>query len=286
MKKVVYIGNRPKVFQSIILNSNLKLVKAFIINQPLIQDNEDYEIERLTQKGQKKYLVESLLKLDYDICISAGCSYILPMTVLDPEKLYINCHPSVLPLGKGKHPLNECFLSGNNIAGVTIHLLVDELDAGDVLNQISFDLTQDVDVSLLYSFIFDLEAELFDKTINDLLKNNMTYSAIQQTGIESYYTRESEIRKFNAHEISIQEIINNSRAFSASNLGVILIFKDIQLIVFSIQEILNKFIIKRYENVDPGTLIFMSNDVALMKVSDGIVKATKFRVHNENSGNN
>jgi methionyl-tRNA formyltransferase len=280
MKKVVYIGNRPKVLESIITNNRLKLVKAFIINQPLINDRVGFNIERLSSKGQKKYLVDSLLNLDFDICVSAGCSYILPMDTLNPEKIYINCHPSVLPLGKGKHPLNECFLSGKNIAGVTIHLLVNELDAGDILNQISFELTEDVDLSLLYGFIFDLEAELLGETINNLLDNNMTYNSTPQTGIETYYSRESEIRKFNAHEISTQKIINNSRAFSASNLGVILIFKDIQLIVFSIQEIKNEFIIKRYENVNSGTLIFINNDVALMKISDGIVKATKFKVHN------
>ena len=280
MKKVVYIGNRPKVLESIISNNRLKLVKAFIINQPLIHDREGFNIERLSSKGQKQYLVDSLLNLDFDICVSAGCSYILPMDSLNPEKIYINCHPSVLPLGKGIHPLNECFLSGKNIAGVTIHLLVNELDAGDILNQKSFKLTEDVDLSLLYGFIFDLEAELLGETINNLLDNNLSYNAVPQTGIETYYSRESEIRKFNAHEISVQEIINNSRAFSASNLGVILIFSDVQLIVYSIQEIKNEFVLKRYQNINSGTLIFMNSDVALMKISDGLVKATKFRIHN------
>lgn len=280
MKKVVYIGNRPKVLESIISNNRLKLVKAFIINQPLIHDRKGFNIERLSSRGQKQYLVDSLLNLDYDICISAGCSYILPMDTLNSEKIYINCHPSVLPLGKGKHPLNECFLSGKNIAGVTIHLLVNELDAGDILNQKSFKLTEDVDLSLLYGFIFDLEAELLGETINNLLDNNLTYNAVPQTGTETYYSRESEIRKFNAHEISVQEIINNSRAFSTSNLGVILIFSDIQLIVYSIKEIKNEFLLKRYQNINSGTLIFMNSDVALMKISDGLVKATKFRIHN------
>lgn len=279
MINVVYIGNRPKVLESIISNNRLKLVKAFIINQPLIHNREGFNIERLSSKGQKQYLVDSLLNLDFDICVSAGCSYILPMDTLNHEEIYINCHPSVLPLGKGIHPLNECFLSGSNIAGVTIHLLVNELDAGDILNQKSFELTEDVDLSLLYGFIFDLEAELLGETINNLLDNNMTYNAAPQTGIETYYSRESEIRKFNAYEISVQEIINNSRAFSASNLGVILIFSDVQLIVFSIQEIKNEFILKRYQNINSGTLIFMNNDVALMKISDGLVKATKFRIY-------
>lgn len=280
MKKVVYIGNRPKVLESIISNNRLILVKAFIINQPLIRDYEGLNIERLSSKGQKKYLVESLLSLDFDMCVSAGCSYILPMDTLDPAKIYVNCHPSVLPLGKGIHPLNECFLSGRNIAGVTIHLLVNELDGGDILNQISFKLTEDIDLSLLYGFIFDLEAELLGETINDLLDNNMTHSAVPQSGIGTYFSRESEIRKFNSQEITVQELMNNVRAFSASNLGIILKFSDVRLIVYSIQEIKNEFVLNRYQNISSGTLIFMNSDVALMKISDGLVKATKFRIHN------
>lgn len=281
MIKIVYIGNRPKIFDNIVLNKKLKLVKGFIIDQPLIQDSIEYNIERIPPKGKKKYLVDSLLELDYDICVSAGCSYILPMKVIDSKGIYINCHPSVLPLGKGIHPLNECFFSGNNIAGVTIHLLVNELDAGDILNQRSFELTPEVDLSLLYGFIFDMEAELLEETISSLIINEMRYKAIPQTGISSYYSREKEIRKFDVRNTSVKEILRNVRAFSSAGLGVVLILNDIKIIVFLVQEIVNEFVIKRYEKNRHGTLIFMNNDVALIKASDGFLKVDKFRVYND-----
>jgi len=101
MKKIVFIGNRSKVFEVISSNKKVKLVHAFVIEQPLIEDKSLCEITRLDSKGQKEELINALNSLEYDICISAGCTYVLPMTKLPQNKIFINCHPSVLPFGKG-----------------------------------------------------------------------------------------------------------------------------------------------------------------------------------------
>ena len=100
-KKVIFIGNRPKVLEKLILNENIEIVKAFVIEQPLIKDSIELNIERIPATGYKKELVEFLKLTEYDICISAGCSYILPRSKLPMDKLFLNCHPSVLPFGKG-----------------------------------------------------------------------------------------------------------------------------------------------------------------------------------------
>lgn len=276
-KKVVFIGNRPKVLEKLVLNNNIEIIKAFIIEQPLIKDSDKLIIERIPAKGYKKELTDFLKSNKYDICVSAGCSYILPRSELPSDSLFINCHPSVLPLGKGIHPLNECFLSGNNLAGATIHLLVDKLDAGDILKQEKFELTDDIDLSLLYGFIFDLEAELLDDTIYSLLQNNMQYVASPQTGKGTYYSREKEKRLFIAEDINVNEFINNTRAFSSSNLGVYLVTNSHRFLVFSSEKLVNKFLIERYSSVKSGMVLFQTNERVLVKVKDGIIKLTSFK---------
>ena len=281
-RKVVFIGNRPKVLEKLIENNNIEVIKAFVIEQPLIKDLEGLNIDRIPNKGYKKELVDFLKSTKFDICVSAGCSYILPRNELPFESLFINCHPSVLPLGKGIHPLNECFLSGNNIAGVTIHLLVDELDAGDILKQEKFELTDDIDLSVLYGFIFDLEAELLDATINGLIQNNMKFTTIPQKGKGTYYSREEERRVFNAKDTKISEFIKNTRAFSSTNLGVYLDIENLKILVFMAQEIKNSFLLNRYKKTDNGRIIFMNENVILAKLSDGIIKISKFNlIYNE-----
>lgn len=50
---------------------------------------------------------------EYDILISSGCPYILPVTELTKLKRdskYINIHTSLLPDCKGRHPINAALL--------------------------------------------------------------------------------------------------------------------------------------------------------------------------------
>ena len=281
-KRVVFIGNRPKVLDAILANKNLELLKAFVIEQPMIKDNISNNIERIKSVGEKEKVVDYLLNEDYDICLSAGCSYILPISSLPNEKLFINCHPSVLPFGKGIHPLNECFLSGRGKAGVTIHLLVDELDAGDILNQIEFDLTDEVDVSLLYGFIFDLEAELLSKTLSQIIENDMRYKAIAQIGEGTYYSREKKAREFMAEDVRIETFLNNVRAFSSKNLGIILRTSEEEFIVYSAERIVNPFILDRYKKISIGSIVFKTDEVTLIRLKDGMVKLNNYMSINRN----
>jgi methionyl-tRNA formyltransferase len=48
----------------------------------------------------------------------------------------LNIHPSLLPLHRGPDPLFWTLRHGDGLAGVTIHELVDELDAGPILAQV------------------------------------------------------------------------------------------------------------------------------------------------------
>lgn len=276
-KKIVFIGNRPKVLEVIIANKNLELVKAFVIEQPMIKTNINHNIERIKNTGNIEKVVNYLMNTDYDICLSAGCSYILPVSSLPNDKLFINCHPSVLPFGKGMHPLNECFLSGIGKAGVTIHLLTDELDGGDILNQIEFELTNEIDVSLLYGFMFDLEAELLSTTLEEILKNNMQYKSNPQIGNGTYYSRKKESRNFKAKDVNIKLFINNVKAFSSKSLGTILNTTNGSYIVYSAEIIVNPFILNRYKKIKSGDVIFKTDDILLVKLKDGIIKINKFK---------
>lgn len=277
MIRVIFVGNRPKVLEKLINNDDIVIVKAFVLEQPMISDSDKIEIIRLKAKNEKDLLIEYISQENFDICISAGCSYVLPMNFLPQDKLYINCHPSVLPYGKGIHPLNECFLSDKNIAGATIHLLTDELDAGDILNQVKFDLTDEIDVSDLYGFIFDLEAELLEQTMYKIIENDMRYNAKPQVGEGSYYSREKLRRKFIANSITSDEMIKNVRAFSSANLGVELVIDELTIIAYSAISVKNSFINERYKNKKSGDLIFKNDDVLFVKVIDGIVKINKFK---------
>lgn len=273
MIKTVFIGNRPKVYEALLAHPSIELIKVFAIDQPHIPlDGIGDRVESIHAKGEKKKVVDFLKQSDYQLCVSAGCSYILPMSELPKDRIFINCHPSALPLGRGIHPLNECFLSSHQTIGVSIHHLIDELDAGNVIEQISFSVTDDLDVSLLYGFIFDLEAELLVQGIDKLLANSMVYPGAPQNGEGTYFSRSDELVSVFASQVTCETFLKNVRAYSSRNLGLILHLEKSKYRVFSAREIINPFVINRFSGVGTGTVCIKTSEVVVVKLADGLVR--------------
>jgi methionyl-tRNA formyltransferase len=271
--KTVFIGNRPRVLNSLLEHPSIELIKAFAINiYDIDLDSYGDVIEITLPHGDKNKIVDFLATANYTLCVSAGCPYKLPMNQLPNDRVFINCHPSALPLGKGIHPLNECFLGDHQTAGVSIHYLTDELDAGDVIEQISFPVTDDLDVSLLYGIMFEIEAELLVKSVNKLIENDFQYSAVPQSGSGTYFSRPREHVTFDASKVTCELFLKNIRAYSSRKLGVTLRTDTSEYTVFSAGKIYNQFVSGRFGSAEPGTVCVATDDVIVVKLIDGLVR--------------
>ena len=88
---------------------------------------------------------EFCLEREIDFLISYGYRHILIKEVLDLfPKRAINLHMSMLPSSRGAHP-NFWSIVGGMPSGVTIHLLDEGLDTGNILiqHEVQLDLTVD-----------------------------------------------------------------------------------------------------------------------------------------------
>lgn len=70
-----------------------------------------------------------------DLILSAGLPFILPGWVLQSGALFINSHPALLPAYKGKNAIREAYAAGEEYMGVTVHYMVEAVDAGSPLCQ-------------------------------------------------------------------------------------------------------------------------------------------------------
>jgi methionyl-tRNA formyltransferase len=71
-----------------------------------------------------------------DLIFSIYYRKILRQNVLDIPKLgCINIHPAILPKGRGPAPTMWNILQGDEFAGSTIHYMVEDVDAGDIIDQ-------------------------------------------------------------------------------------------------------------------------------------------------------
>lgn len=279
--RTVFVGNRPLILSGLAKHPQVDLVHAFVIKGSLISEADCPGVHVTVCEQKDVGVVLDFLRVgDYEICVSAGCPYILPVSSMPADKVFINSHPSALPLGRGIHPINECIFSSHKKAGASLHYLVDELDAGDIIHQVVFDLTDDIDADLLYSFIFELECEVFFDGFGMILAADLTYKGTPQQGCGTYYSRKSGDLFVNVHTIGAQEFLEKVRAFSSESLGVRIKCGSQEIVVFKAMLIINEFINRRFENISPGSLIKSNKNFLLLRLNDGVVKIDKWVIRN------
>lgn len=91
-----------------------------------------------------KYVKE----MDCDLFFSAEYSYYIP--VLDDERFKgLNLHCSLLPEGRSYYPIECAMHQGREEFGVTMHKLVEKIDAGEIISGVKItrpEITDSVDV--------------------------------------------------------------------------------------------------------------------------------------------
>jgi methionyl-tRNA formyltransferase len=113
---------------------------------PLIRTSLQESIMELAwRRGIPLYEVASLsdtetvrILIDYqpDVLCVACFSLLIPPVIRDLPRLgCLNVHPSLLPANRGPVPLFWTFREGHQMTGVTIHLVSEKMDGGDILAQ-------------------------------------------------------------------------------------------------------------------------------------------------------
>jgi len=88
-------------------------------------------------KSKKEDLIIDVMRAwRVDLIILAGWMRIISPKLIDafPNKI-INLHPSLLPKYKGLHAIEQAMESGDNITGVSVHFVNEELDGGEIILQ-------------------------------------------------------------------------------------------------------------------------------------------------------
>lgn len=76
-----------------------------------------------------------------DFVVSLGWRTLIPAERRLGSAQWINVHPALLPRYRGYHPIPHVIMNGEERHGVTAHLMVDEVDAGDIILQEEFDVS-------------------------------------------------------------------------------------------------------------------------------------------------
>ena len=120
-------------------------------------------------------VVNAMKQLEVDFVVLAGFLWLVPKNILStwPDKV-INIHPSLLPKFGGKgmygmHVHRAVKEAGETISGITIHLVNEQFDKGDIIFQETVELSESDTPEDIAKKVHELEYTYYPKIIDIVL---------------------------------------------------------------------------------------------------------------------
>ena len=111
-------------------------------------------------------IIDIMRAWNVDLIVLAGWMRIVTPKLIDafPNRV-INLHPSLLPKYKGLHAIERALESGDEITGVSVHYVNEELDGGEVIMQEEVPILPDDNLETLTKAIQRREYYLLPRAI-------------------------------------------------------------------------------------------------------------------------
>ncbi|MBE3561188.1 MAG: methionyl-tRNA formyltransferase [Ktedonobacteraceae bacterium] len=107
------------------------------------------------------------------ICVACFPQRVPPALLNLPRLGCLNVHPSLLPANRGPLPLFWTFYEGDETTGVTIHLMNERMDSGDILAQQEIRVRDGMRYEELEVLCTRLGGELLARTVHDLYEGRV-----------------------------------------------------------------------------------------------------------------
>ena len=118
---------------------------------------EDYDRE----------LAARLASHDVGLVVGAGYMRVLSPAFLERFEAVINVHPSLLPEFRGLHAVRRALEAGVEETGVTVHFMVEEVDAGPVISQEAVRISPGDTEETLFARLHPVEHRLLVAAVAD-----------------------------------------------------------------------------------------------------------------------
>ncbi len=163
------------------------------------------------ERALSKDDIAGLVAQGCDFVCAAAYVYRLPADELSRAGIRaFNIHPTLLPVGRGPWPLPYYLLKEMDLGGVTIHKVVREFDAGDILGSRKFEIIKSDNLETV-SFKARKSAVVLLREILSDFDTRWNGGVPQEAG--SYWPMPSERDRTLDFGLSIRELDNIVRAF-------------------------------------------------------------------------
>ena len=148
-------------------------------------------LQGLIENGYKPVLIydfKRIEKLKPDLVIVASYGKIIPKKILEiPKYGCLNVHPSLLPKYRGPSPIQTTILNGDKKTGVTIILMDEKIDHGEIISVSKFLISKKITHQELSRELAQLGVKLLIQTIPKWIRGEI--KAKPQDESKATYTK-------------------------------------------------------------------------------------------------
>lgn len=180
-------------------------------NEKFLSRYRDADFFPINVKKKKDYIINY-----FDLVFSLHCKQIFPKEIVNNVRS-INVHPGYNPYNRGWFP--QVFSIINSLpAGVTIHEMNAEVDAGPIIIQKTIDIEEYETSFDLYQRILSLELELLKEKLLDLIDEKYEKQLMTDMGNYNGINDFKELCEIDLNEkTTYKDAINFFRAMTFDN---------------------------------------------------------------------
>jgi methionyl-tRNA formyltransferase len=168
------------------------------------------------EKVRDASFLETFYQLKPEMVVVVAFGQILPKEIIDyPPMQCLNIHPSLLPKYRGAAPMNWSIIRGETKTGVTIMLMDEGMDSGDILLQQETDIGTAETYGELHDHLAQLGATMLIKTIEQVVAGTAERQPQDASGVTFAPRLKKETEKINWKD-NFFNIVNLIRGLSPS----------------------------------------------------------------------
>ncbi|PSL42205.1 methionyl-tRNA formyltransferase [Planomicrobium soli] len=219
-----------------------------------------YQPEKLKNPEE----LQVVLDMAPDLVITAAFGQILPSALLEAPKLgAINVHASLLPAYRGGAPIHQAIIDGQTETGVTIMYMVDRLDAGDIISQVTVPIQKQDHTGILFDKLSEAGTELLKATLPSIIDG--TNERIPQNEEQVTYarniSREQERIDWSKSTLEIYNQVRGLHPWPVAYTS----YNEANLKIWWAEEA------SSHKTGKPGEVLEMADDTILVQTGNGVL---------------
>jgi methionyl-tRNA formyltransferase len=211
----------------------------------------------------------------FSVMILGGWQRLIPENVLKTLSFGgIGQHgsPYMLPMGRGRSPINWAILEGDKTLYWQLFLMTPGMDDGDILDFVEFDITEFDTCNTIYDKVTIAVSRMYLRTLKSI--DDGTINPRPQIGEPTWYRKRTPEDGEIDWNKPVREVYNLIRAVTKPYPGARTVVGDRKLIIWD-AFIWDTKLGSLYENTKTGQVVETINGYHLIRCKDGLLAVTQ-----------